>query len=159
MRRSAGALHSSTYRFSHCIGKESDGITDRNGLGGKLEEECWKGQWKVENLLHAGLTIKLVMEGQISRIRHVPPGGIKLFYAQPLDLRNSFADEFTLLAWSAYFGLFTFSVAASPCSLCAIEVTFPRSYHNGKTAADIRMAESRNGCPKQRLFEGRVFLR
>eukprot|EP00752_Nemacystus_decipiens_P012408 g10995.t1 len=70
--------------------------------------------WVVVNVVRAGLSFTVRLNGRQVRHRTVAASDMKLFHSRPKDLQLSFEDEFSHFVWGPDLGLVEDSVVAAP---------------------------------------------
>ena len=74
--------------------RESFSTLYHNGIHPKLAHDHFTGPWKVVNVVTAGLSFMVRLQGRHERQRTVAASDIKPFYSRPLDLQLPFEDDF-----------------------------------------------------------------
>ena len=94
--------------------RESASTLHRDGVHPKLSHDHFTGPWTVVNVVRAGLSFTVRLNGRHIRQRTVVASDIKPFYSRPLHLRHPFEDEFSHFVWAPDLGLAEDSTVASP---------------------------------------------
>ena len=92
IRKSAGAV---AQIDDLVVADEKNSNIDQNIVGGKLEIVLWMDLENIGNHFYVvGLIIEVVMEEILFQTCLKSPGGIKPFYARPLNLYHPFVNDF-----------------------------------------------------------------
>ena len=94
--------------------RESDSSLGTQGTHPKLIHDYYTAPWVVANVLRPSQSVEVILKGRRVRKRVVSVASVKMFHLRRKDLRHSFEDEFSHLAWESDLGLADISVAASP---------------------------------------------
>ena len=84
--------------------READSTLHREDRNPKLVHEKWTGPWRVTEIIQAGLSMVVKMQGRKERERRVSAASVKPFYVRPRHLRHRLEDEFAQQAWRADLG-------------------------------------------------------
>eukprot|EP00752_Nemacystus_decipiens_P018499 g16585.t1 len=94
--------------------RESASTLHRDGVHPKLAHDHFTGPWVVVNVVRAGLSFTVRLNGRQVRHRTVAASDMKLFHSRPKDLQLPFEDEFSHFVWGPDLGLVEDSVVAAP---------------------------------------------